>query len=961
MRKQQSLIFLAVIMLLMTCRVYASGIVQSEQNVRVETPNGIVQLSVYDDGIIRTQVFKGDELESRWNPAVIAEPLPLSQFSVKESEKEVILETKKMKVIVNKETSQISYYNKKGDLLTQTPTNGGFTIEQDKDGGVSQQFLVSKDEHLYGVGQYVNGLPYVNGTGCTLVQTNMEDAGHVIMSDRGYGMFWNNPSAGEFEAFGNHELLSDKYVKTEDGQPGFQAYFYPEDSKYKTDHQGKMVKTKISKTIDVSADNSIINVMKSDFDEIARSADNVKGENKKGATLLYKGTLTTPDRTGWYYFNIGNSGRGVRFVVDGERVVERRIPHGYSWNCGRKWLEANTEYPFELYYSHFSENISLQLYWDPNADIYKQYTWKSDRWKTVDYFVFADDDYSGIMNKLYATTGKPSIIPKWSLGYIHCQAIPFWTDHVNGFKREGFLSLAKYYRENQVPCDVLVQDFMWWTAMGSHIFRPDCYPDIKSRLKEVHDQNFKYMISVWPLYQASPGSGYQEELTEADLKNRNELIDKGLMIGDSWVNYVKKEAREVAWRQIEETLYNDDLRVDAFWLDADEGGAKDPNYTNAYPLLSKMSFHDGAKAAYPDTRTFLMGRSMFPGSQRYDMAMWSGDIGNDFWTIERQISAGLSVSVCGIPYWTTDIGGFGGGFKRDPEYANGKDDATDPVFREVVARWFQYGMFCPIFRLHRADNNAAPWFYGDEVEGIIANTIRFRYRLMPYVYSMTKRTREEGYNPMRPLFMDFGEDENIRDITKQFMYGDAFLVCPVTKGLYNPYHPDSTKKEELKKTELQYWDLYLPKGADWYDFKTGEKFEGGQTISAPAPLDWMPLYVKAGSIVPMGKVIQNTTSEKQTELELRIYPGKDVDYVLYDDDGVSYQYEKGAYSEIAIHWNDSKQELTIGDRKGSYEGMPEKLILKPVIVSKDYGTGSLAEYDGDIQIEYTGKSVSWKK
>ncbi|MEE9461493.1 MAG: TIM-barrel domain-containing protein, partial [Bacteroidales bacterium] len=876
-------------------------------------------------------------------------------------EDEVVLKTAKMKVVVNKETAQISYYNAKGDLLTQTAADGGFRIEQDEDGGVLQQFLVSDGEHLYGVGQYVNGLPYVNGTGCTLEQTNMEDAGHVIMSDRGYGMFWNNPSGGQFEAFGDHELLSDAYVKTEDGRAGFQALYYPDDSNVKTEHLENMVKAKITKTIDVSAENSEVDVMQSDFDAIARGKDRKLNKEEKGITLLYKGTLTTPDRTGWYYFNIGNSGRGVRFAVDGERVVERRIHHSYSWNCGRKWLEANTEYPFELYYSHGFEDISLQLYWDPNADIYDQYTWKSKCWSTVDYFVFADADYDGIMNKLYTTTGKPSILPKWSMGYIHCQALPFWIRQVDGFKREGFLSLAKYYRENQIPCDMLVQDFQWWTAMGSHIFRPDCYPDFKSRLQVVHNANFKLMISIWPLYQDFQGSGYEGELTEADLRNKKELTDKGLMIADSWVNYVKKEAREVAWRQIEESLYNDEVRVDAFWLDADEGGAKDLYYGDAYPLLNKMSFYEGARAAYPSTRTFLLGRSMYPGSQRYDMAMWSGDVGNDFWTIERQVSAGLSASICGVPYWTTDVGGFGGGFARDTDYANGKDDASDPVFREVVARWFQYGMFCPIFRLHRADNNAAPWFYGQEVEEILANTIRFRYRLMPYVYSMTKRTREEGYNPMRPLFMDFGKDENIREITQQFMYGDAFLVSPVTRGLYNPYDPDEKKREELKKSDLQYWELYLPAGTDWYDFKTGERLKGGQIISAPAPLDWMPLYVKAGSIVPMGKVIQNTTSERQSELELRIYPGKDADFVLYDDDGVSYDYEKGAYTEISLHWDDSRQKLTIGDRRGSFETMLKEIIFKPLIVNEGYGVGSLSEYNDGDKLVYTGKAQVWKQ
>jgi alpha-D-xyloside xylohydrolase len=277
----------------------------------------------------------------------------------------------------------------------------------------------------------------------------------------------------------------------------------------------------------------------------------------------------------------------------------------------------------------------------------------------------------------------------------------------------------------------------------------------------------------------------------------------------------------------------------------------------------------------------------------------------------------------------------------------------------VVARWFQYGMFCPIFRVHRADNDSAPWFYGDEVEKIIADTIRFRYRLMPYIYSLTKLTREQGYNPMRPLFMDFAQDPKTVDITTQFMYGPAFLVCPVTRALYHPYDPKGATQVEIKGKErpVKSIEVYLPKGSDWYDFRTGKKHAGGQSIQSPAPLDWMPLFVRAGSIVPMGKVIQNTTSEKQTEIELRIYPGADAEFTLYDDDGVSYQYEAGAHAQIPLSWDDGKKTLTIGARQGSFKGMSEKLVFKMVVVDEHNGIGSLAEYDGEGRVEYTGEKI----
>ena len=931
--------------------------------VQVKTEAGTIRLSVYGPDIVRSQVFQGEEPEQRWNPAVVAEPLATG-FTFSDGKTEAVLQTPKMRVVVDKSSGQIAFYDAAGKLLTKTGAErGGCNIENDADGGVSQQFVMSKGEHLYGVGSYVNGLPYMNRTAATLSQNNMEDAGHVLMSDRGYGMFWNNPSGGEFKALGDdHVLLSDKNVKTEDGRPGFAPQYFPADSNLKQQWAGKFLQGKLSSTIDITAENAEVDIMQSDFDMAATGKPAVKPAGAGGGmTLLYRGTLRTPDRTGWYYFNVGNAGRGARFVVDGERVVERRIPHAFAWNGGRKWLEGNKDYPYELYYSSLGKP-ALQVYWNPSGSETTQYSWKGDRWKTSDYFVFAGAKSDEIMKGFYTVTGKPSIMPKWAMGFIHSQAIPFGKTQPDGFTREDYLKLINGYRDKQIPNDVIVQDFQWWTAMGSHIFRPDSYPEpYADRIKLVQDAEFKLMLSVWPIFEDKPTDRYKGELTAADLKNRNELKDKGLLIGN-WVDFVKPEARQVFWRQVADAVYNKTTRVDSFWLDASEGGAKDPRYSNAFPLLDSMTFDEGARATFPDKRMFILGRSMYPGMQRYDTAMWSGDIGNDFWTLQRQVSVGLSTSVCGIPYWSTDIGGFGGGFSLDPDYANGKNP-NDPVYREVVARWFQYGMFCPIFRVHRAADNSAPWFYGDQVEKILADTIKFRYRLLPYVYSLSQTTRDEGVNPMRPLFMDFGSDPKTLDITQQFMYGPSFLVCPVTKPMYNPYQPNVGGKispvavTDPATAAVQSWPVYLPKGADWFDFHTGQKFDGGQMIKSPAPLDLMPLFVRAGSIVPMGKVIQNTTSGRQNELELRIYPGADADFVLYDDDGVSYDYEKGASSSISLHWDDVAGKLTIGERQGKFKSMPEKLVFKPVLVGKGKGVGSLTEYSSTKPISYTGKKV----
>ena len=925
--------------------------------VQVNTAVGTVRLSVYAPGAVRTQVFEGEEPEQRWNPAVVALPLP-SGFNFTDGEKEAVLKTQKMRVVVDKIGGQISFYDAAGKLLTQTPVSGGLIGGIGGTKGVSQQFLVSPGEHLYGVGSSTCGLPYLNNAAFTLAQNNMEDAGHMLMSDRGYGMFWNNPSSGQFDSFGKQELLNDKYVRTEDGKPGFAAQYFPADSTSKHTHRDKYLQGKVTATIDITNSVSAVDIMRSDFD---MAGTGKKGGGEDGLSLLCHGTLHTPQRTGWYYFNFANAGTGVRFVIDGDRVIERRIPHGLSWDCGRKWLEGGKDYPFEIYFSGAGKPV-LQCYWDPTGEPSKEYTWKSSFWKTSDYFVFAGTKTDEILNGFYTVTGKPSILPKWSLAYIHCQALPFSSQKVDGFKRSDYEQMVQNYRQKKIPCDMIVQDFNWWTVMGSHIFRPDCYPEpFEDRLKMVHDAGFKFMISVWPIFQDNPAEGYKEKLTADDFKNRDELQKKGLLM-NGWVDLVKPEAREIFWRQIADSLYNNKICVDAFWLDADEGGAKDGRYGNAYPLLVAMAVDEGARATFPNKRLFLLGRSMYPGIQRYDSALWSGDIGNDFWQLQQQVSAGLAVSACGMPYWTTDVGGFGGGFMRDTDYANDKEP-NDLTYREVVARWFQYGMFCPIFRVHRADNNSAPWFYGEQVEKIVTDTIKFRYRLMPYIYSLTKPTRESGINPMRPLFMDFASDTNTVDVSQEFMYGPAFLVCPVTQALYHPYDPKKGKAPAVASLPEVVKDIqvYLPKGADWYDFRTGEKYPGGQSIQSPAPLDWMPLFVKAGSIVPMGKVIESTSLNQQTEMELRIYPGADADFVLYDDDGVSYDYEKNGFSEIPIHWDDAAGKLTIGARRGQFATMPKELVFKPVLVTKGNGVGSLAEYAGAGNITYTGKEAVWLK
>src|SRR6185437_12277142 len=324
-----------------------------------------------------------------------------------------------------------------------------------------------------------------------------------------------------------------------------------------------------------------------------------------------------------------------------------------------------------------------------------------------------------------------------------------------------------------------------------------------------------------------------------------------------------------------------------------------------------------------------LSRSAYAGIQRYAVTAWSGDILSDWLTYKRQIPAGLNFELSGIPYWTTDIGGFILGHPNDPKY------------RELFVRWFQYGTFCPIFRTHgtRAPSENELWSYGPDAESILTSFDRLRYRLMPYIYSIAWKITSEGYTPMRPLVMDFRDDVKAQNTGDEFLFGPAILVNPVTEQGATMRH------------------VYLP-GAKWFDFWTGAEKTGGTEFDAPAPLRRIPLYARAGSIIPMGPDLQYAEEKPADPIELRVYPGDDGDFTLYEDDNTTYDYEKGSYATIPVHWNDAGRTLTIGDRKGQYPGMLQHRSFRVVFVGPGHGAGIDATGQPDKVVQYEGKSVS---
>ena len=550
----------------------------------------------------------------------------------------------------------------------------------------------------------------------------------------------------------------------------------------------------------------------------------------------------------------------------------------------------------------------------------------------IDYYFLYGPDFDKIIAGYRELTGTAPLFGKWAYGFWQCK---------NRYKsQEELLGVAHKYRELHIPADDIVQDWFWWTRKGEHVFNKS-YPDPKGMVDDLHRNNFHLMISVWPFFE--PGSAEYAEMDRhgwfVDRTQVGAFHPKGMAVYDA----SNPEARAYYWGLMDKALFK--IGVDAWWLDTTEPetegreaniqmghrlaiGSGD-RYVNLFPLMTTRAVYEGQRAASDQKRVFILSRSMFAGSQRNSVSAWSGDVNSNFLNYKRQIPAGLNFSLSGIPYWTTDIGGFTSG------------DPTDPAYRELFVRWFQYGAFCPIFRVHgtRTNDQNELWSYGPEAQAILTNFDRLRYELLPYIYSLAWKVTSENYTLMRPLVMDFASDARVQDIGDQFLFGPAILVNPVTE----PGVP--TRR------------LYLPK-ARWYDFWTGSAVDGGKTVDAPAPLERIPLYVRAGSILPIGPDVEYSTEKPADPIELRVYRGANGSFTLYEDENDNYSYEKGAYATIPLQWDDARQTLTIGERQGKFPGMIETRTFRVVFAGENHGTGIGQAARPDKAVKYEGRRLT---
>jgi len=551
---------------------------------------------------------------------------------------------------------------------------------------------------------------------------------------------------------------------------------------------------------------------------------------------------------------------------------------------------------------------------------------------SVDYYFLYGPNFDKIIAAYRELTGVAPLFGKWAYGYWQCK---------NRYDSQQELeSIAQKYRDLHIPLDNIVQDWFWWNIMGDPVFNKN-YPNPKSMVETLHKDHVHLMVSVWPYFR--PGSPVYDDMDKHGFFIAKTEVSGFHPSGMALYDAFNPDARKYYWKLMNDALFK--IGVDAWWLDTTEpetegletnllvthkvalgNGAR---YANEFPLLTTTGVYTGQRAASDQKRVFILSRSGYAGIQRNSAAVWSGDVDPNWETFRRQIPAGLNLSISGIPYWTTDIGGF---VSANPD---------DPAYRELYTRWFQFGTFSPIFRAHgtRTTNQNEIWSYGSEAQKILTAYDQLRYRLMPYIYSVAWKVTNEGYTFMRPLVMDFRSDTHAQNVTDQFLFGPAILVNPVVE-------PGATSRR-----------VYLPEST-WYDFWTGSSIQGGRSADMPAPIDRLPLFIRSGSIIPLGPDIEYAAEKPADPIELRVYQGANGSFTLYEDENDSYNYEKGAHSTIPFSWDDPSHTLTIGDRSGSFPGMLESRSFHVVFVRENHGVGGGLTSAPDKTVQYAGKKIT---
>ena len=617
------------------------------------------------------------------------------------------------------------------------------------------------------------------------------------------------------------------------------------------------------------------------------------------------------------------------------------------------------------------ENYSPTLFED-NAE---GMTFDAEVGEGVDYYFMYGGSADGVIAQMRYLTGDVPMFPLWTYGY--------WQSKERYKTARETEGIVDQYRKLNVPLDGIIQDWQYWGSnylWNAMDFLAEDFSNGKQMIENVHKKNAHFMISIWASF--GPMTKQFRELEAKGLLMPFETwpqsgishvwppmrdYPSGVKVYDAF----SPDARAIYWKYLK-TLY--DYGCDAWWMDSTDPDFFNPRESdyahkvyggtwrsqrNAFPLETVRGIYQAQRKDDRGKRIFIMTRSSFAGQQHYGSNMWSGDVNSSWDMLRKQVPAGLSFSLTGNPNFNTDIGGF---FCNSYNTRGSGSAPRNPQFQELYVRWMQYGLFCPVFRSHGADAPREIWQFGEKgqpVYDIIEKTIRLRYRLIPYLYSTAWQVTSANDSYMRPLFADFAQDRKVWDMTDEFMFGHSILACPIVNPQYteekvirtnamtgwdrNKVSGDRSQESVVNWLETKSAVKYLPKGALWYDFWTNKSFKGGQNVTLETTLDRVPMFVRAGSILPLGPEMQYVGEKAWDNLEIRVYPGANGSFVLYEDEGDNYNYEKGVYSTITFSWNDKARKLTIGARKGEFPGM---LMSRQFTIVLPDGRQQQVSYDG---------------
>jgi alpha-D-xyloside xylohydrolase len=828
----------------------AQAVERTGNGIIVHSPRGAERLEVCSARVIHVVSSGGGAVKRPVVPAVI-HPCEGAAFTVSSNRTRVELRTAQVRAEIDKTTGAVGFLTLGGRSLLGEQPNGRVLPVADASSAsadVSQDFELSADEALYGLGQHQEGFFDLRDIPVHLLQANTNIAIPFLISTRGYGLLWNNPSLTDFDPARNQIPLDENGI----------------------------------------------------------------------------GTFETGSEGEYGFLLSGNYRNKLRLSVNGQQIIDLEN----MWlplSAGAKMhLAAHT-----IYRVNAESGGDTKLALRPPSDTM---TFRSQVGDAVDYYFFYGPAPARVVAEYREFTGAAPLLPKWAYG--------FWQCRERYSSQQQILDVAAEFRKREIPVDALVQDWQYWGKYGWNAMRFDesAYPDPAAMMSALHRGDFHLVISVWAKFGAETEVDKEFVANNLVLKTAASTGEPGeAKERENWADLFNPQAQKVFWSDMNRNLFSAGL--DGWWLDASEPEGdplkEDTTYLgpgkgvrNAFPLFETSAVYHGQRATSEDKRVVILTRSAYTGAQRNGTISWSGDISANWETLRRQIPAGLSFSMSGFPYWTTDIGGF---FRPADQY-------TSPEYHELLIRWFQFGAFCPIFRVHGFRSETEMWNYGPDVEKVLREYDELRYRLLPYIYSAAWGVTNRGEIVMRALPFVYPQDASVRQVSDQFLFGDSLLINPVTA-------PHATSRS-----------VVLPAGDNWVDFWTGRTHRGGQTITVDAPLDQMPILVKEGSIVPLGPVVQDA-AEPQDPLEIRVFRGKNARFELYADSGNGYAYEDGQSATVSFAWDDRHNTLSIGSRSGTFPAMLAKRTFRIVLVKPTHGVGNEPTSTVDRAVVYDGHAM----